>query len=103
GVRRMLMLTGDNQNVANAVAKEIGLGEAQGSLLPEAKVKAIQDLMHKEKVVAMVGDGVNDAPAMAYSSVAIAMGAASSPVALETADVALMSDNLLNIPFVIAL
>jgi Cd2+/Zn2+-exporting ATPase len=103
GVKRMVMLTGDNQNVANAVANEIGLSEAQGSLLPEAKVKAIQDLMQKEKVVAMVGDGVNDAPAMAYSSVAIAMGAASSPVALETADVALLSDDLLNIPFVIAL
>lgn len=103
GIKRMIMLTGDNQKVADAVAKEIGIKEAWGSLLPEAKVKAIKDLMTKENKVAMVGDGVNDAPAMANSSVGIAMGAAGSDVALETADIALMADNLENLPFAIGL
>ncbi|MFN7014321.1 MAG: HAD-IC family P-type ATPase, partial [Bacteroidia bacterium] len=103
GIKRMIMLTGDNQKVADAVAKEIGITEAWGSLLPEAKVKAIKELMTKESKVAMVGDGVNDAPAMANSSVGIAMGAAGSDVALETADIALMADNLENLPFAIGL
>ncbi|MBX2943548.1 MAG: heavy metal translocating P-type ATPase [Cyclobacteriaceae bacterium] len=103
GIHRMIMLTGDNQNVANAVAKEVGLEEAWGSLLPEEKVNAIKKLMKKESRVAMVGDGVNDAPAMAHSSVGIAMGAAGSDVALETADVALMADRLDGLPFVIGL
>jgi Cd2+/Zn2+-exporting ATPase len=103
GIKRMIMLTGDNQKVADAVAKEIGITEAWGSLLPEAKVKAIKELMSKENKVAMVGDGVNDAPAMANSTVGIAMGAAGSDVALETADIALMADNLENLPFAIGL
>jgi Cd2+/Zn2+-exporting ATPase len=103
GIKRMIMLTGDNQQVADAVAKEIGLTEAWGSLLPEAKVEAIKKLMSEEKKAAMVGDGVNDAPAMANSTVGIAMGAAGSDVALETADVALMSDKLENLAFAIGL
>lgn len=103
GIRRMIMLTGDNQQVAEAIANEIGLTDAWGGLLPEEKVKSIQDLLLKEKQVAMVGDGVNDAPAMAISTVGIAMGAAGSAVALETADVALMADKLDNLPFAIAL
>ena len=103
GIKRMIMLTGDNQQVAEAVAKQIGITDAMGGLLPEQKVKAIQDLIKKEKKVAMIGDGVNDAPAMAKSTVGIAMGAAGSDVALETADIALMADRLDNLPFAIGL
>lgn len=103
GIKRMIMLTGDNQKVADAVAKEIGLTDAWGSLLPEEKVEAIKELREKEDKVAMVGDGVNDAPAMANSTVGIAMGAAGSDVALETADIALMADKLETLPFAIGL
>jgi Cd2+/Zn2+-exporting ATPase len=103
GIKRMIMLTGDNQKVADAVAKEIGLTDAWGSLLPEEKVEAIKGLRKKESKVAMVGDGVNDAPAMANSTVGIAMGAAGSDVALETADIALMADKLETLPFAIGL
>lgn len=103
GIRRMIMLTGDNQNVAEAIAKEIGITDAWGNLLPEQKVEAIEKLKSVEKKVAMVGDGVNDAPAMAKSTVGIAMGAAGSDVALETADIALMADQLSNLPFAIGL
>jgi Cd2+/Zn2+-exporting ATPase len=102
-IKRMIMLTGDNQQVAEAVAKQIGITDAMGGLLPEQKVKAVQDLITKERRVAMVGDGVNDAPAMAKSTVGIAMGAAGSDVALETADIALMADRLDNLPFAIGL
>ncbi|MCH4821864.1 cadmium-translocating P-type ATPase [Gramella lutea] len=103
GIRKMIMLTGDNQEVADAVASEIGLTDAYGSLLPEEKVKRIQQLKKEENKIAMVGDGVNDAPAMANSTVGIAMGAAGSDVALETADIALMADKLEILPFAIAL
>ncbi|EHQ27430.1 Cd2+/Zn2+-exporting ATPase [Mucilaginibacter gracilis] len=103
GIKRMIMLTGDNQQVAEAVAKQIGITDAMGGLLPEHKVKAVQDLIKKEKKVAMIGDGVNDAPAMAKSTVGIAMGAAGSDVALETADIALMADRLDHLPFAIGL
>ena len=103
GIRKMIMLTGDNQKVAEAVAKEIGITDAWGNLLPEQKVQAIEKLRTDEKKVAMVGDGVNDAPAMAKSTVGIAMGAAGSDVALETADIALMADKLENLPFAIGL
>ena len=102
GVSKMLMLSGDNQQVANAVAEQIGLDEAIGDLMPEDKVNAIKKL-NLEKGVAMVGDGVNDAPAMASATVGIAMGAAGSDVALETADVALMADDLNNLPFAVGL
>lgn len=103
GIRKMVMLTGDNQKVAEAVAKEVGVTEAWGNLLPEEKVNAIEKLRTSEKKVAMVGDGVNDAPAMAKSTVGIAMGAAGSDVALETADIALMADKLNHLPFAIGL
>ena len=103
GIKRMIMLTGDNQKVADAVAKEIGLTDAWGSLLPEEKVEAIKKLKEQESKVAMIGDGVNDAPAMANSTVGIAMGAAGSDVALETADIALMADKLETLPFAIGL
>ena len=103
GIRKMIMLTGDNQQVANAVASEIGLTDAYGSLLPEEKVERINHLKADGSKIAMIGDGVNDAPAMANSTVGIAMGAAGSDVALETADVALMADKLEILPFAIGL
>ncbi len=103
GIRRMIMLTGDNQQVADAVAKTIGITDPMGGLLPEDKVAAIEKLKAEEGKVAMVGDGVNDAPAMAKSTVGIAMGAAGSDFALETADIALMADKLDNLPFAIGL
>ncbi|ULC57867.1 heavy metal translocating P-type ATPase [Flaviramulus sp. BrNp1-15] len=103
GIKHMIMLTGDHQNVGNAIAKQIGLTEAKGNLLPEDKVEAIKSLLQRDGKIAMVGDGVNDAPAMALSTVSVAMGAAGSDVALETADVALMSDKIENLPFVIGL
>ncbi|MDX1363899.1 MAG: heavy metal translocating P-type ATPase [Arenibacter latericius] len=103
GIKQMIMLTGDHQRVGDSIAKQIGLTDAKGNLLPEDKVKAIEELQKNNTKVAMVGDGVNDAPAMAISTVGIAMGAAGSDVALETADVALMSDKIQSLPFVIGL
>jgi Cd2+/Zn2+-exporting ATPase len=103
GIKRIAMLTGDNQQVADAIAKTIGITDPMGNLLPEDKVNAIEKLKQEEGNVAMVGDGVNDAPAMAKSTVGIAMGAAGSHVALETADIALMADRLDNLPFAIGL
>lgn len=102
GIRRMTMLSGDNQQVATAIATEVGLTEAIGGLMPEAKVDMIKTLRTQAEV-AMVGDGVNDAPAMAYATVGIAMGAAGSDVALETADVALMADDLSQLAFAVGL
>ena len=102
GISRMIMISGDHQRVADAVASEVGLDEAWGDLMPEDKVEAIRKLREQDKV-AMVGDGVNDAPAMANATVGIAMGAAGSDVALETADVALMADDLRHLPFAVGL
>ena len=102
GIERMIMISGDNQKVADAIAAEVGIEEAWGDLMPEDKVDAIKKLRAEAKV-AMVGDGVNDAPAMANATVGIAMGAAGSDVALETADVALMADNLSHLPFAVGL
>jgi Cd2+/Zn2+-exporting ATPase len=103
GIERLIMISGDNQQVAEAVAKSVGLTEARGDLMPEQKVDAIKDLRKTHGKVAMVGDGVNDAPAMANATVGIAMGAAGSDVALETADVALMADDLAQLPFAVGL
>lgn len=103
GIRKMIMVTGDNQQVAETVAADIGITHAYGGLLPEEKVERIKQLRKEETKIAMVGDGVNDAPAMANSTVGIAMGAAGSDVALETADIALMADRLEVLPFAIAL
>lgn len=102
GIGRMVMISGDNQRVAEAVAREVGLDEGRGDLLPEDKVETVRQLRQKHPV-AMVGDGVNDAPAMANATVGIAMGAAGSDVALETADVALMADDLNHLPFAVGL
>lgn len=103
GIERLIMISGDNQPVADAVAKSVGLTEAKGDLMPEQKVQAIKELRKAHGKVAMVGDGVNDAPAMANATVGIAMGAAGSDVALETADVALMADDLAQLPFAVGL
>lgn len=102
GVGRMIMISGDNQKVADAVAKAVGLDEARGNLMPQDKVDEIKKI-DSAAGVAMVGDGVNDAPAMAAASVGIAMGAAGCDVALETADVALISDNLDHLPLAIGI
>ncbi|MBP9155920.1 MAG: heavy metal translocating P-type ATPase, partial [Xanthomonadales bacterium] len=102
GMQQMVMLSGDNQRVADAIAQAVGIDRALGALMPEDKVRAIRDLRATGDV-AMIGDGVNDAPALAAASVGIAMGAAGSDVALETADVALMGDQLDRLPFVVGL
>jgi len=103
GVRETVMLTGDNEQVARAVAAEVGITDVRAGLLPEDKLKVIDELMRKKGQVAMVGDGVNDAPAMARATLGIAMGGAGTDVALETADVVLMGDDLSRLPFAMAL
>lgn len=103
GVTGLVMLTGDNAGVAQAIAREVGLDDVRAGLLPEDKVTAIQELQAKHRLVAMVGDGVNDAPALAHATVGIAMGGAGTAAALETADVALMADDLERLPFAIGL
>ena len=103
GVGRIVMLTGDNLNTARAIAADLGVDEFRAELLPEDKVHAIAALRAKYGAVAMVGDGVNDAPALAAADLGIAMGAAGSDAALETADVALMADDLMKIPYVLRL
>lgn len=103
GVRRIVMLTGDNERAARAIAREVGLEEWRADLLPEEKVAVVRELQAAGFRVAMVGDGVNDAPALAAADVGIAMGAAGTDVALETADVVLMSDDLTKLPYSIEL
>ncbi|MBT9584377.1 cadmium-translocating P-type ATPase, partial [bacterium] len=102
GVSKTIMLSGDNLITARAIAKEVGVDEVKAPLLPEEKVTAIRDLA-KETTVAMIGDGVNDAPALASASIGVAMGGAGSDVALETADIVLMADNLEALPFAVEL
>ena len=102
GIRRIVMLTGDNAGAANAIASAVGIDDVRAGLMPEDKVTAIKALAETGRV-AMVGDGVNDAPALAHATVGIAMGGAGTAAALETADVALMSDDLGRLPFAIAL
>ena len=94
GVHKVVMLSGDNQRTVDAIAKQAGIDEAYGDLLPDQKVDRIKELMKRERYVGMVGDGVNDAPAMAIATVGIAMGAAGTDTAIETADLALMKDDL---------
>jgi Zn2+/Cd2+-exporting ATPase len=103
GIKAVVMLTGDNDATARAIASHVGVDEVRAELLPEDKVAAVEDLRRKYGSVAMVGDGVNDAPALASADVGIAMGAAGSDAALETADVALMADELLKIPYALRL
>ncbi len=110
GVKRVVMLTGDNARVAKAIARQANVKEFFADLLPQDKVTRIKSLLardanapknSRDPVVAMVGDGVNDAPALAQSGVGIAMGAAGTDVALETADIVLMANDLQKIPYVI--
>ena len=98
GVRRIIMLTGDSEGTARAVARELGVDEYRSGLLPSEKAELVRHLVSSGERVAVVGDGVNDAPALAAATVGVAMGAAGSDVALETADVALMGDDLSNLP-----
>lgn len=104
GIHHTIMLSGDHQRVADAVARHVGVDEASGGLLPEDKVAAVRELAAQHsRGIAMVGDGVNDAPALGAANVGIAMGAAGSAVALETADIALMGDRLDRLPFTVRL
>jgi len=98
-----VMLTGDNERVAAAVAEEVGIDEYRAELLPEDKQTVIEDLREQGHVVAMVGDGINDAPSLATADVGIAMGAAGTDTAIETADMALMADDLERIPYAVKL
>ncbi|MFD6893702.1 heavy metal translocating P-type ATPase [Rhodococcus sp. NPDC060086] len=98
GVEKVVMLTGDTRLVAEAVGKATGIDEIHAGLLPEDKLDAVSELQRQGHTVAMVGDGVNDAPALATADIGVAMGAAGSAVAVETADIALMGDNLLKLP-----
>jgi Cd2+/Zn2+-exporting ATPase len=103
GVQALVMLTGDSQGTARTIAAASGVDEFRAELMPEDKVAAIDELRRRFGTVAMVGDGVNDAPALASADVGIVMGAAGSDAALETADVALMADELLKIPYALRL
>jgi Cd2+/Zn2+-exporting ATPase len=103
GVRRTVMLTGDNRAAARAVASELGVDDVRAELLPQDKVEAVRELASRHGGVGMVGDGVNDAPALAAATVGIAMGAAGTDAALETSDVALMSDDLTRLPVAVRL
>jgi Cd2+/Zn2+-exporting ATPase len=94
GIAHIVMLTGDHADTAAAIGRELGIDEIRASLLPADKVAAVQDLKARYGALAMVGDGVNDAPALVAADVGIAMGVAGTDVAIEAADVALMSDDL---------
>ncbi len=102
-IRPLVMLTGDNWGVGEAIGTEVGVDEVKADLLPEDKVSAIKAILSTHGQVAMVGDGVNDAPALAHATVGIAMGGAGTAVALETADIALMGDDLGKLPFAVGL
>ncbi|MBI2757780.1 MAG: cation-translocating P-type ATPase [Chloroflexi bacterium] len=103
GVEKVVMLTGDNERTAQAIARELGIDEIYADLKPEDKVAKVRELSERYGHVAMVGDGVNDAPALAEATVGIAMGAAGTDVALETADVALMADDLEKLAYALKL
>ncbi|PSP74251.1 cadmium-transporting ATPase [Halobacteriales archaeon QS_3_64_16] len=96
---RTVMLTGDNEGTAKAIAEQVGVEDYRAELLPDEKVQAVEDLIEEHGTVAMVGDGINDAPAMATASVGVAMGAAGTDTAIETADIALMADDLSKLPY----
>ena len=101
GIEHLVMLTGDNQGTARSIADQAGVDEVHAELLPEDKVSLMESLVEKYGQVAMIGDGVNDAPALGRATLGIAMGAAGSDTAIETADIALMSDDLARLPWLI--
>ena len=101
GVQHIVMLTGDNTATAERIAREVGITEVQAELLPADKVAAVEELVRRYGTVAMIGDGVNDAPAMGRATFGVAMGAAGSDAAIEAADVALMSDDLSKLPWLV--
>lgn len=103
GIERVVMLTGDDHRTAQAIAHEVGISDVRAELLPEHKLESIRQLRQEGHVVAMLGDGINDAPALAAADIGIAMGAAGTDVAIETADIALMADDLLKVPEAIGL
>ena len=103
GITGLVMLTGDNEEAARVIAGKAGIREYMARLLPEEKVKAVEELKRRYGKVAMVGDGVNDAPAMVAADLGIAMGAAGTDVAIETGDIVLMSDDLSKIPYILHL
>jgi Cd2+/Zn2+-exporting ATPase len=94
GIRETIMLTGDRQAVADGIARQLGVDGVEAELLPDQKVRAVENLLSRYGTVGMVGDGINDAPALARATVGIAMGVAGTDAALETADIALMGDDL---------
>jgi Cd2+/Zn2+-exporting ATPase len=103
GIKRTIMLTGDNEYIAKSIAAEAGVDEVYASLLPQDKVRILENARKQFGKIAMIGDGVNDAPALAVADVGIAMGGAGSDIALETADIVLMADDLSNLPHAIRL
>lgn len=101
GVEHVVMLTGDNRVTAEAIARQVGIDEVHAELLPEDKVNKVEELVRRYGAVAMVGDGVNDAPALARANLGIAMGAIGSDAAIETADIALMTDDISRLPWLV--
>jgi Cd2+/Zn2+-exporting ATPase len=102
GVNEIVMLTGDNEEVANKIAEELNISY-EAELLPEEKVESVKLLKEKHDLVAMVGDGINDSPSLAFSDVGIAMGSSGTAIAIETSDIVLSSDNLFTLPYLFKL
>jgi Cd2+/Zn2+-exporting ATPase len=103
GFRKLVMLTGDNPEAARRVGEELGMTDVRAGLLPEEKLAAVRELEEGYGSILMIGDGINDAPALAAAAVGVAMGGAGTAAALETADVALMADDLEKLPYAVGL
>jgi Cd2+/Zn2+-exporting ATPase len=103
GIKKVVMLTGDNNRVALALARRVGIADVRAEMMPEEKVEVVKRLMKEGNRVAVIGDGINDAPALATADIGIAMGATGTDLALETADIVLMTDELRKIPSTIRL